>query len=345
MAKRGLLLLNLGTPDSPNPPDVGRYLEQFLMDKWVIDIPAPLRWFLVKVLIVPKRKFASGKAYETIWTERGSPLLFHLKDLADKVGPRAQEHFNHVEIAMRYGNPSIETALRAFAESDADEIVVFPLYPQYAESSTRSSIEECRRVAKEIGLKGKLKFVKDFYEHPAFIRAFAEEIRKAMGESRPDHLLLTFHGLPERHVMRTDPSASHCLKRDDCCARIVEANRDCYRAQCFATARALTRELGFPSEKVVVSFQSRLGRTPWIKPFTDEVIPELARKGAKSMVVACPSFTADCLETIEEMGDRGRELFTTSGGVTFNLAHCPNASDTWADGVMQIARERSLLPK
>lgn len=339
MAKRtGLLLVNLGTPDSPAPEDVGRYLKQFLMDKWVLDIAAPLRWFLVNVLIVPKRKFASGEAYETIWTERGSPLLFHLRDLAEKVRARA-DRFDHVEIAMRYGSPSIEKGLRALQSAGVDEILVFPLYPQYAESSTRSSKEECERVAREIRLQARLKFVKDYYEHPAFIRAFVEEIRRATGETEPDRLLLTFHGLPERHVSRLDPSGSHCLKRADCCAAIVPENRDCYRAQSFATARAITRELGFDASKVVVSFQSRLGRTPWIKPFTDEVIPRLAEDGVKTLAVACPSFAADCLETIEEMGDRGRRLFTDNGGRRFDLASCPNSSDAWADGVVQIANE------
>ncbi len=241
---------------------------------------------------------------------------------------------------MRYGNPSIENGLRALEAAGVDEIVVFPLYPQYAESSTRSSIEECRRLAARLSLKAKLSFVKDYYEHPAFIRSYVERIRATMNGATPDRLLLSFHGLPERHVMRTDASGSHCLKRNDCCARIVAENRDCYRAQSFATARAITREVGLASEKVVVAFQSRLGRTPWIKPFTDEVIPDLATsQGVKSIVVACPSFAADCLETIEEMGDRGRELFAQAGGTEFRLAPCPNSSDTWADGVLEIARE------
>ncbi|MEK7355449.1 MAG: ferrochelatase, partial [Bdellovibrionota bacterium] len=184
----------------------------------------------------------------------------------------------------------------------------------------------------------KLEFVRDFYEHPAFIRAYAEEVRKTFGDRMPDRLLLSFHGLPERHVKRTDASGSHCLQKKDCCAQIVAANRECYRAQCFATTRALARELGLASEKVIVSFQSRLGRTPWIQPFTDVVIPGLPSGGVKSLVVACPSFAADCLETIEEMGDRGRRLFADAGGVEFRLASCPNSSDSWARGVVEIAR-------
>lgn len=337
MAKRGLLLLNLGTPDSPQPDDVGRYLKEFLMDRWVIDIPAPLRWFFVNVLIVPKRKHASGAAYKTIWTERGSPLLFHLRDLALKVGDFSKG-FWQVEIAMRYGKPSIESGLAKLA--DCDEILVFPLYPQYAESSTRTSREECERQAKRLGIESKLKFVKDYFDHPSFIGAYTEEIKKAMDGRTPDRLLLSFHGLPERHVMRTDPSASHCLKRGDCCSQMVAENRNCYRAQCFATARAITRELGLPQEKVAVSFQSRLGRTPWIQPFTDVVIPELAQKeNVRSLVVACPSFAADCLETIEEIGDRAQHLFKSNGGREFAVAACPNASDTWASGVLEIASE------
>jgi protoporphyrin/coproporphyrin ferrochelatase len=338
-SKRGLLILNLGTPDSPKPDDVGRYLKQFLMDKWVIDIPLAFRWFFVNVLIVPKRKFASSEAYEKIWTQRGSPLLFHLKDLARKVS-RVREDLK-VAYAMRYGSPSTESGLRELA--DMDEILVFPLYPQYAESSTRSSKEECERVARDLGLKAKLTFVKDYFEHPEFIESFAELIRPVLEKEKPDHLLMSFHGLPERHVKRTDPTGQHCLATKSCCDTITPANRDCYRAQSYATARALARTLGLHTDQYTVSFQSRLGRTPWIQPFTDVRLDELPKKeNVKSLAVVCPSFAADCLETLEEIGIRAREQFKAAGGEAFTEIPCLNSSDRWAQAVGKIAKDHGF---
>lgn len=363
--KTGLLILNLGTPDAPEPEAVGRYLHQFLMDEWVIDIPAPLRWFFVNVMIVPKRKFASAEAYKTIWTERGSPLLIHLEDLEKKVSQLVPEW--KVASAMRYGNPTTQSGLERL--KDCDRILVFPLYPQYAESSTRSSKEEVTRAAKKLGLKAQLLFLKDFYEHPEFIESFAETALKsiapgtgtasASNQSAPqanasathasatpsfqgqfDHVLMSFHGLPERQIKRTDLSGGqHCLASTDCCAKITDVNRNCYRAQSYATARALAKRLGLNDDQYSVSFQSRLGRTPWIKPYTDEVIPELAKRGVKRLAVMCPSFAADCLETIEEIGDRARHLFLENGGESFAAVPCPNSSDRWASGVVSISRE------
>ena len=341
------------------------------MDKWVIDIPAPLRWFFVNVMIVPKRKFASAEAYKTIWTERGSPLLIHLEDLEAKVKKLVPDW--KVACAMRYGNPSTQSGLERL--KDCDRILIFPLYPQYAESSTRSSREEVERAAKRLGLKAELVFVKDFYEHPEFIDSFAEtalsaisgyEItdtsaeRSASGSasslhaatvsestsSTPDfvqkfdHVLMSFHGLPERQIKRTDKSGGqHCLASADCCSKITDVNRDCYRAQSYATARALAKRLGLRDDQYSVSFQSRLGRTPWIRPYTDVVIPELAKRGVKRLAVMCPSFAADCLETIEEIGDRARHLFLENGGESFAAIPCPNSSDRWASGVVAITQE------
>ena len=333
---QGLLIANLGTPDSPKPEDVGRYLKQFLMDKWVIDIAYPLRWFLINVLIVPKRKFASGEAYEQIWGERGSPLLYHTKDLGDLVRARMPDW--KVEIGMRYGNPSLESGLRRLKEQGCGEVLVMPLYPQYAESSTRTSQEECTRQAEKLGLK--VKFVKPFYDHKLFIESFAAIVKSAMIRERPDHLLMSFHGLPERHIRRLDRTGGqHCFVQNDCCAKITDANRDCYRAQSFATARLIAEALKLSPDQWSVSFQSRLGRTPWIKPFTDEVIPELAKKGVKKLAVVCPSFVSDCLETIEEIGMRGRDLFLEAGGREFVAIPCLNSETSWADAVAIIARQ------
>ncbi|MES2855932.1 MAG: ferrochelatase [Bdellovibrionota bacterium] len=340
MKRRGLLILNLGTPDSPEPEDVGRYLKQFLMDKWVIDIAAPFRWFLVNVLIVPKRKFASSEAYKTIWTDRGSPLAFHLEDLKSKVRSFGEAEFQ-VESAMRYQNPSIESALSKFV--DVDEVVVFPLYPQYAESSTRSSKEEVERVAKSMGLSAELIFVQDYFDQPGFVSAFVSRI-EAAAPKKPFHLLMSFHSLPESHVQKTDPSGEHCLKKQNCCDQITDVNRRCYRAQCFATARAIAARLGLGKDRWSVSFQSRLGRAEWLKPTTEASLPALGKSGV-DLVVATPSFTADCLETIEEIGDRGKELFISNGGASFSRAECLNSGDDWARTVIEIARHTRTIHK
>lgn len=334
---RGLLLINLGTPDAPEPEAVGRYLRQFLMDKWVVDVAWPVRWALVNVAIVPRRKHASAHAYEKIWTERGSPLLFHLKDLAAAVRAEAKGEFE-VAIAMRYGNPTIRSGLEALRA--CDEILAFPLYPQYAESSTRSSVEEVRAQARVLGLEGRVRFAPAFYDDPGFVAAFAETAREALAGAQPDHFLMSFHGLPEAHVRATDrsPDRAHCLAQPGCCDRIVAANRDCYRAQCFASARALANALDLKPGEWSVSFQSRLGRREWIKPYTDFVYKDLASAGVKTLAVICPSFVADCLETIEEIGIRGAEDFAAAGGETTIAVPCLNARPSWARAVAALAR-------
>lgn len=340
MAKRvGLLLINLGTPNSPEPEDVGRYLREFLMDPYIIDLPWPLRWFLVNLIIVPKRKFESAKLYQSIWSEKGSPLLFHLRSLADEVKSRAGNRFE-VEIAMRYGDPSIHEGLKKLATKSLDEIVVFPLYPQYSESTVRTSREACVKAAKRVGIHERLRFVEPFPVHKAFISPLAKQIKKVWDEAHLEHLLISFHGLPEKQIRRTDLSGGkHCLQSDDCCERLIDCNRNCYRAQCFATSRALADELGLGRDQYSISFQSRFGRAKWIEPYTEDKIRELAQRGVKRLAVVCPAFLADCLETIEEIGARGRELFLSAGGVEFRLIPCLNSDSEWVDGVIQIADE------
>ncbi len=332
--RTGLLLINLGTPDAPEPGSVGRYLRQFLMDERVIDVPAPLRWLLVNVLIVPKRKFESAAAYEKIWTARGSPLLAISRELTDKVRERLSGA--PVELGMRYGTPSIRSALEALL--DCDEIVVLPLYPQYAESSTRSAREECLARARELGFSGRLRFIGPFYDDPGFIRAFVAVLRPVLEREKPDHVLFSYHGLPERHVTRLDPTGGHCRKSDACCDRIVDANRLCYRAHCFATTRALAGELDLPPDRHSVSFQSRLGRAAWIPPSTESTLVELAKRGVKRLAVVCPSFTADCLETIEEIGIRASAIFTGAGGEKLIRVPCVNAEPAWVDAIEGLIR-------
>jgi ferrochelatase len=335
----GLLLVNLGTTRSPHPRDVRPYLREFLSDPRVLDIGALPRWLLLNLLILPFRHRLSGQAYEKIWTERGSPLLFHTKDLADKVQKRCGEVV--VDYAMRYGEPSIPKALDRFRQRAIDRIVVFPLYPQYSSAATGSSIE---KVFAEVSRSWNTPFIQvvpPFYDHPAFIDACVGVARPFYDELPWEKVLFSFHGLPERHCVKSDDTGRHCLKSANCCDRIVEANRNCYRAQCYATARAVALGLGIPEERRIVCFQSRLGRTPWIRPYTDEVVVDLARAGVRRALILSSAFVADCLETIEELGMRAADSFKEHGGETLRLVPSLNADDAWADGVVALARETS----
>lgn len=338
--RTGLLLINLGTPDSPQPQDVRRYLDEFLSDPRVLDVPAWRRWLVLHLFILPFRPKASGEAYAKIWTERGSPLLFHSQDLAQKVQQRLGVDVL-VDLAMRYGRPSIPEALARFRSAGIDRIVVFPLYPQYSSAATGSSIEKVFRHAAAEWNTPYLHVVPPFYDHPLFLDACARVARPALDETNPERVIFSFHGLPERHCTKSDESGEHCLTRPDCCDRLGEANRNCYRAQCFATARGLADRLRVPVEKRIICFQSRLGRTPWIRPYTDEVVVRLAREGVKRAVILSPAFVADCLETIEELGMRAVQSFRENGGEVLTLVPAVNASDGWADAVVALSREAS----
>jgi len=336
----GLLLINLGTPESPAPSDVRPYLREFLMDPRVIDVPTWRRWLVLNAFILPFRPKASGEAYSKIWTERGSPLLFHGLDLRDKVRQRLGEGVR-VELAMRYGNPSIRSVLRKFRERGISRIVVFPLYPQYSSAANGSSIEKVFEEAGKLWNVPDLQFVPPFYDHPGFIDACVEAARPVIERVRPQRIFFSFHGLPERHIKKSDDSGKHCLAGSDCCSRIVEANRHCYRAQCYATARSLADRLGVPEEERIVCFQSRLGRTPWIRPYTDEILIETAKAGCRRAVIFSPAFVADCLETLEELGIRAVESFKEHGGEQMEAVPCVNSDDRWADTVVEIAREQT----
>jgi ferrochelatase len=341
--KRGLLLVNLGTPDEPTTSAVRRYLAEFLADPRVLDINALGRWLLLHAVILRTRPARSAEAYRKIWTERGSPLKFHSVDLTARVQAALGDGWV-VRLGMRYQNPSIGAALDELRAAGCDQVMLFPLYPQYSAASNGSSVEEVFRVAREKWVVPDVTTVGPFYDHPDFIRAFAEVGRVAIAAERPDHVLMSFHGLPERHMTKAAPDSPKCLKADDCCASIREDNRHCYRAQCYATARALAAALGLAADAYSVSFQSRLGRDPWIRPFTDVVVPELARAGKKRVLVFCPAFVADCLETIEEIGMRARDDFRAAGGESLTLVPSLNASPAWVDAVVKIARVHAGLP-
>ncbi len=337
--RTGLLLVNLGTPASPAPEDVRPYLREFLMDPRVIDVPGWRRWLIVNLLILPFRPKESGKAYEKVWTDRGSPLLFYSEDLRDKVARRVGEGVT-VDLAMRYGTPSIPEALDRFRDAGIDRIAVFPLYPQYSSAANGSTQEYVMRMAGERWNVPQLQFIPPFYDHPAFLDPCAEVARPAFDVDQVERVYFSFHGLPERQVRKSDDSGRHCFE-GDCCAAVTEVNRNCYRAQCYATARGLADRLGIPDEKRVVCFQSRLGRTPWIRPYTDVVLAEDAAAGVRRAAILSPAFVADCLETIEELGIRALETWQEHGGEELIRVPCVNAADSWADGVVQIAAEQS----
>lgn len=337
-APQGVLLINLGTPDAPETGPVRRYLREFLSDPRVLDIPPAGRAALLYGAILPFRPQKSAEAYRKVWMPQGSPLLVHgmaLRDrLQDALGPAWA-----VELGMRYGKPSLGSALEALRGRGVRELSVVPLYPQYASSSTGSSLERVFKLVGEAWNVEAVRVLPPFYDRQAFLDAFADVGRPVLAEARPDHVLFSFHGLPERQVKKSDPTGAHCLQRADCCDMEVPANRWCYRMQAVFTARALAQRLGLEPGKWTVTFQSRLGRTPWIKPYTDLVIPELARSGAKRLAVFCPAFVADCLETLEEIGIRAKDQFLAHGGEALTLVPSLNAHPSWVRGLTQMLRQ------
>jgi len=342
-SKRGLLLINLGTPDAPETAPVRRYLREFLNDPRVIDIHPVARWALLNFVILPVRPAKSAEAYRKIWMKEGSPLLVYSQALAAQVAERLAGEYE-VALGMRYGSPSITDAVASLRARGVSEFTVLPLYPQEAASSTASSLARTYEVLAESWDVPFVRAVPAFFDHPGFLDAFTAVARPVIDEARADYVLFSFHGLPERHMRKSDPTGAHCLSTTSCCDTLTDANKHCYRAQSHATARGLAARLGLPADGWSVSFQSRLGRTPWVKPYTDVVLPELAKKGVKRLAVMCPAFVADCLETLEEIGLRAREQFLEAGGESLTLVPSLNAHPAWVDAVVQLVRESDGPP-
>lgn len=333
----GVLLINLGTPDAPTTQAVRTYLREFLSDPRVIDLNPISRWVLVNLIIAPFRSPKSAQAYQKIWTPEGSPLRTHTKKLARSLQDSLGSHYA-VEMAMRYGNPSIPSGFEKLKDREVQEIRILPLYPQYASSSTGSTEEAVLKLTRHRKDLPEIKFLPPFFDHPGFLRSFAEIGRPRLADFKPDHILFSFHGLPERHILEGDLGGNHCLKTPDCCEKIVPANGMCYRAHCFQSARGIARELHLSDGSYSITFQSRLGRTPWIKPFTDLVLHELAGTSKKRVAVFCPSFVSDCLETLEEIGIRARETFIEEGGEDLLLIPSLNSHPTWVETVGKMVR-------
>lgn len=328
MAKKAILLVNLGSPDSYQVNDVKKYLDEFLMDERVIDKSYWLRSLLVRGIILKTRPAKSAEAYKSIWWDEGSPLIV----LSERLLEQVRKHTNYpVELGMRYGNPSIEAGIEKLVDSnpDLEEFLMIPLYPHYAMSSYETVVVKAREVMETKFPKLKMKVKNVFYDDPRYLDVLANFIKPYINKEY-DHILFSYHGIPERHVQKTDFTKSHCLMVNDCCAKDSPAHQTCYRHQVFETTEGVVERLGIPKEKYSNSFQSRLGRDPWLQPFSDKVIKELPHKGVKKLMVVCPAFVSDCLETIEEIGEEAREFFMENGGEEFTLIPCMNENDDWA---------------
>ncbi len=336
----GVLLLQLGTPDSPSTADVRKYLRQFLMDARVIDVPYLLRQVLVNGIIANFRAPKSAKLYKEIWTEQGSPLLIYGNSLKNHLQERLGETYI-VELGMRYQSPDMLLALEKFRKLKLKEIILMPLYPQFASSSTGSSLQQAYETIAKWEVIPELHAVSSYFDHPGYIKLWADK-GKALMDENFDAFVFTFHGVPWRHIRKTE-CGGNCQDGPKECAHINQQNRVCYRAQCFANARAVRDQIGLPEKDTFITFQSRLGRDPWLTPYTDETFIRLAKEGKKRILVFSPSFTADCLETIHEVGTEYNELFQEHGGKELVLVPSMNEDQGWIDFLEKSIKTKSTL--
>ena len=332
--KKGVLLVNLGTPDAPTKSAVGRYLKQFLLDPRVIDFGWVKRNLLIRALILPFRTGSSTKLYQRLWTEEGSPLKYHGYKVAEDLQKLMGDEY-HVELAMRYQNPSIESAIEKMMKAGVSEITVFPMFPQYASASTGSAHEEVMRVLSNQLTIPPVKFINSFYNHPKMIEVFVENARQFNFDDY-DHIIFSYHGIPQRHLRKADISCSHCLKTEDCCQSLSKINQFCYSAQSYATTRALVKQLNLRDDQYTTSFQSRLGKEVWTQPYTIDIIEDLAAKGAKRLLVFSPAFVADCLETTVEVAFEYQEDFEKAGGEHIDLVPSLNDHPKWVEAIRDI---------
>jgi ferrochelatase len=332
---KGVLLVNLGSPDSPSVPDVRRYLREFLMDGRVLDVNWPLRFCIVNFGILPSRPKQSAEAYQTIWTTAGSPLIVTSKHLREQLQPKVSVP---VELAMRYQNPSIPDALGTLVSKGIDDVLLIPLFPHYAMSSYETAAVRVKEVAARVNPKMKVTVQPPYYRDSDYISALVGASQPYLDRSF-DHLLFSFHGVPERHIRKSDATGSHCLQTPNCCETPSPAHATCYRHQCFQTMVGFTQKAGIPKDKFSLAFQSRLGRDPWLRPYTDEELHRLAQRGVKRLLVICPAFVSDCLETLEEIGMRGKETFLEAGGIEFTMIPCLNEHPLWVDALVKMVEK------
>lgn len=336
MAKRAVLLVNLGSPDSTSIADVRRYLREFLGDERVLDLPAAARWLLLEGIILRTRPKNSAHAYAQIWTDEGSPLILISQSVRDKLAATLGAD-TPVYLAMRYGNPSIASVVAQIAADGVDELLLFPQYPHYAMSSWETVVVKVYEEAARLAPGLRIEMVQPFFADPDYIDAL-HTVTAPYLEKEYDHLLFSYHGIPERHLRKADSSKAHCMTVPDCCATCSPVQSTCYRAQVLATTRALVARAGIPPEKFSVSFQSRLAGEPWLTPFTDHEFERLPKSGKKKLLVICAAFVADCLETLEEIRGQGRDTFMAAGGESFEQIPCLNDQPAYIDFLARRVR-------
>ena len=328
MKRKGILLVNLGSPDSPNPKDVKKYLDEFLMDERVIDVPYWLRSFLVRGIILNTRPKKSAEAYQKIWWEEGSPLIVISENLKSKI----QEHVDApVALAMRYGSMTIKKGLQELVDKGVEDVLLFPLYPQFAMATTETILVLAEDIRKEHFPNLRIESVPAFYNRPDYIEVLSDSIADALKDKDIDHLLFSYHGVPERHIRKRDVTKSHCKIDGSCCATPSKAHEFCYRHQCYEVTRLVAEQLQLKEGSYSTSFQSRLGFDPWLQPYTDRTIERLGLDGIKNMAIVTPAFVSDCLETLEEIAMEGKELFHEVGGNDFFVVPCLNDDQPFVD--------------
>lgn len=325
---KGVLLVNLGSPQSPEPQDVKPYLDEFLMDKYVIDVPFLLRALLVRGIILRKRPEKSSEAYRKIWWDEGSPLII----LSERMHEKVKKHVEvPVALGMRYGQPSILTALQELHDQGVDDVLLVPLYPQHAMASTVTVEVKAEEMRKKHFPNMKMTNMPAFYNKPDYIKALSNSIAESVKDFDYDHLLFSYHGIPERHIRKTDITKSHCKIDKSCCITPSPAHEFCYRHQCYETTKLVVKELGIPEGKYSQTFQSRLAGDKWLDPYTDVEINKMPAKGIKKLAVVTPAFVADCLETLEEIAMEANDEFKHNGGEEFHAIPCLNDGDEWIE--------------
>lgn len=337
--KKGVLLINLGSPDSTSVDDVRRYLREFLSDSRVLDGPKIQQQAVLNLFILPSRPKETAAAYKLIWSKEGSPLIVTTYKQRDLLAERIDMP---IAVGMRYGNPSTRSAIEELKAKGVTEALVIPLYPHYTQSSFETAVAKAQEEAAEVAPNMKLTFQMPFYNDPDYIGALVAAAEEQLKQDY-DHILFSYHGIPERHLRNADASGCYCLQSSDCCEKPNPMHSMCYRSQVFATSHAFAKKAGIPREKYSVSFQSRLGKDPWLQPFTDVQFAELPKKGVKKLLVISPAFVADNLETLEELGMRGREDFLKAGGTDYHVIPCVNVHPRWIDTLEKFVHNLAAL--
>lgn len=329
--------MNLGSPDSTSVKDLRKYLNEFLMDERVIDVPKWWRTILVKGIIVPLRAPKSAEAYRSIWTKEGSPLIVLTNQLKEAL---QKETDLPVEVCMRYGNPTPKLAMDNLKKKypSLKEVILVPLYPHYAWSSYETAVEYAKEIYKQEGYSFKLSIVPPFYKDETYIDALADSMRPYT-QQEFDLFVFSYHGIPERHITKRHAPGAHDVHSVDSCCTDAAIQEVCYRHQVITTTQLVAQKLGLPREKYTLSFQSRLGRDPWLQPYTAKKLAEWPKEGYKKILLACPAFVSDCLETLEEMGEEGREIFKEAGGESFTLIPCMNTNAKWVSGILTLVEK------